>query len=461
LFSVTPAAGAQVVDEIISNPAISGQPILIGKRHIASSGTRSAILYVDSLNRPWAYVRDSAAGTSAHLQLPQTTGASWSAVSYVLRASDDLWVLAGTGPVQLREYRLSGDPLPTSAALLSSTTVGDSDSRPDDLTTLASAGLVAVWHQQGSSGPQGLNVSYRGATAASWSTLSPLNFMPTSASKFVVAQHPADASVWVFGNPDSWGSIGAAHLTEVSGALRLDWTNAQFISSADGAYDADPENPDVEIAADPTSGVVALAYQSAVRKMFSTSPVVTGSYVAVARIAADGTKSFTSMSEYVERVSNLGFVVRPGEDWLGYRPIQSDNTFSDLYLRRGASGAWDTPIFLGRLYSPYQQVLTGIGSSEIVTRLSDGKVHLFSVGSGGTTSSPSPTPTTSVSPTPTTSPTHKPTTRPTPTPTPTPTATPTPTPTSTPTPTDTPSETPCTGDAPTTPTCTPGSGSHG
>src|SRR6266536_1043633 len=60
--------------------------------------------------------------------------------------------------------------------------------------------------------------------------------------------------------------------------------------------------------------------------------------------------------------------------------------------------------------------------------------------------------------TPTTSPTHKPTTRPTPTPTPTPTATPTPTPTSTPTPTDTPSETPCTGDAPTTPTCTPGSG---
>src|SRR6266542_445901 len=67
LFSVTPAAGAQVVDEIISNPAISGQPILIGKRHIASSGTRSAILYVDSLNRPWAYVRDSAAGTSAHL----------------------------------------------------------------------------------------------------------------------------------------------------------------------------------------------------------------------------------------------------------------------------------------------------------------------------------------------------------------------------------------------------------
>lgn len=69
-------------------------------------------------------------------------------------------------------------------------------------------------------------------------------------------------------------------------------------------------------------------------------------------------------------------------------------------------------------------------------------------------------------PDPVTTPTHRPTrptqtpTRtPTQTPTPTPTATPTPTPT--PTPTDTPSGTPCASNDPTTPTCTPGGGSHG
>ncbi|MFF1821230.1 lytic transglycosylase domain-containing protein [Kribbella sp. NPDC058245] len=59
---------------------------------------------------------------------------------------------------------------------------------------------------------------------------------------------------------------------------------------------------------------------------------------------------------------------------------------------------------------------------------------------------------------PTKPPTQKPT--PSPTPTPTPTPTPSPTPTPTPTPTETPSGTPCSAD-PTTPTCTPGGGSHG
>jgi hypothetical protein len=72
--------------------------------------------------------------------------------------------------------------------------------------------------------------------------------------------------------------------------------------------------------------------------------------------------------------------------------------------------------------------------------------------------------------TPTTTPTHRPT-RPTQTPTRTPTRTPTQTPTPTPsptqtatptpTPTDTPSGTPCASNDPTTPTCTPGGGSHG
>jgi len=95
-----------------------------------------------------------------------------------------------------------------------------------------------------------------------------------------------------------------------------------------------------------------------------------------------------------------------------------------------------------------------------------------------TTATPTRQPSTPVGeqttiPDPIDTPTHKPT-RPTQTPTKTPTRTPTKTPTTTPsdtptqtpsqtptqTPTDTPSGTPCTGE-PTTPSCTPGGGSHG
>ena len=408
VLMVSPASGAQVTDQIISNPNFSGQPALIGKRHIAVSGSLSAILYLDPTGHPWVYLRDGSTGASGHVQLPQVSGTNWSAVSYVLRSRADLWVLAGSGPVQLREYRLDGTGLPTSATLLSSTTLGDSDSRPDDIVALASGVVVGVWHQQGSSGPQGLRVSYWSPSTSAWTSLAPMTFMPTFASKFVVVQHPADGSIWIFGNPDSWTAIGAAHLTEVSGALRVDWTNGSFISSADGAFNADPENPDLEVAPDPAAGTVTLTYQRAQRKMFSTNPVVTGSYLALAAIRADGTKSFVSLDEYVERVSSLGLTVLPSERWVSYRPIQPDLSFSTLFMRRESAGAWDAPIQLGTLYSPYQPVLTNPGASEVVARMSDGKVHLYSAGAGassGPTASPSPTPTSSSSPSPSPTPT--------------------------------------------------------
>jgi hypothetical protein len=402
----SPASGSSFTDEIITNPAFTGQPSLIGKRHFAASGSISAILYLDPSGRPWTYVRDSSTGGSTHVLLPQVAGTTWSAVSYVLRSPTDLWVLAGTGPIQLRRYRLDGAGLPTGATLLSTTTLGDGDSRPDDLTALSSGALVAVWHQQGSSGPQGLRITYWNPSTAAWSTLDPLTFMPTFASKFVAVQHPADGSVWIFGNPDSWSAIGAGHLSEIAGALRVDWTNGSFISSSDGAFNADPENPDLEVAADAASGTVRLAYQRAYRRMFSTSPIVTGSYLGIASIAADGSKSFGSMDEYVERVSSLGLIVRSSERWTAYRPIQPDLSFSDLYVRRESGGSWDAPVLLGRLYSPYQQVLAGPASTEILARMADGKVHLFHIGSSGEPApSPSPTETVSSSPTPSPTPT--------------------------------------------------------
>lgn len=412
VWRIGPAAGSQVSDEILSNPAISGEPVLIGKRHIATSGSRSVILYQDMYGHPWTYVRDSSSGSSTHVRLPEAAGETWSAPSYVLRTSTELWVLAGTGPLQLRQYRLNGDPMPTSATLLSSRSFGDGDSRPDDLTPLASGAVAAVWHQQGNSGPQGLSVSYWNASTASFTTLPSMSFMPTRASKFVVAQHPADGSVWVFGNPDSWGALGAVRLVESANQLQVDWTNSMFISSSDGNNNVDPENPDVEVSVDPAAGKIVLTYESIVRKIFSTNPVVTGAYLVVAQIGADGAKSFASMDTYVERVSSLGLSVENGATWIAYRPIQPDLSFSTLYLGRRAGGGWDTPIQLGVLYSPYQQVLSDRAASEFVTRLVDGKIHIFRAGSSSPSPSPSPTTTVTSSPSPSPSPTATPTTAP-------------------------------------------------
>ena len=428
-WKVGPASGAAVSDEVLSNPSISGEPLLIGKRHIAVSGSLSAILTMGSMNDPWLYVRDAVSGANGNVPLPPS--GAWTAASYTLRARDDLWVLSGTGPIELREYHLTGSPLPTTATLVSTTTLGDADSRPDDLLTLASGALIAVWHQQGSIGPQALAVSYWSPWSPAWSTLYPLTFMPTFASKFVVAQHPVDGSIWVFGNPDSWGAIGVAHLTELPTFVRLDWTNAQFISSADGVYNADPENPDLEVSTDPGSGSVVLTYESIVRKMFSTSPVVTGSYLAVAAIGADGTKSFTSMNRYVERVSSLGLSVQPSGTWVSYRAVEPDLTFTTLFLSAETSSGWTTPVQLGTLYSPYQQILSNPSAPEFVTRLSDGKVHIFRATTTGPlpsaspSDSPTPTPTDTTSPAPAPSDTPTPTVSPTPTPAPTVSATPT------------------------------------
>jgi hypothetical protein len=413
LWKIGTAAGAQVTDEILSNPAISGEPVLIGKRHIATSGSRSVILYQDMYGHPWTYIRDQASGQSTHVRLPEAAGETWSAPTYTLRTSNELWVLAGTGPLQLRQYQFNGSTLPTGATLLSTRTFGDSDSRPDDLIALQSGAMTAVSHQQGNAGPQGIWISYWSPSTSAWSTLPSLDFMPTRASKFVAVQHPADGSVWVFGNPDSWGALGAIRLSEASNQLHVDWTNSTFISSSDGNFNVDPENPDIEASVDPAAGKIVLTYQSTIRQIYSTSPVVTGSYPVLAQIGANGSKAFVSMDTYVERVSSLGLSVNAGDTWIAYRPIQSDLSFSTLDLRRRTTAGWDAPIELGRLYSPYQQVMSDAGATEFLTRLADGKIHLFRAGASGGSPSPSPSPTAtstsspSPSPTPTSTPVAK------------------------------------------------------
>lgn len=343
---------------------------------MAASGGLTVMLYEERfLHNVWALFTDAATGAKTHVAIPIDSTSGWGGAAYALTPGQ-LWVFSGGGPMYLRRYALSGSPLPTAATRIEVRTFGDGDSRPGDMIATAGGGIVAVWHQQGETGSQGHRVAYRDPVG-SWTTRS-MQFIPTMASKDVLVQHPADGSVWLFSNPDAFGAIGAARFAEVAGAgLSLSWTDATFIDPADGLNNADPENPNLVAAPDPAGGRIALVYQSAERKTFSYSPFVTGSYPVIARIGADGSKSFVKLRVWVERVSPLGVIVEPGGTWLAHRPIDAaDLSFDDVNVARYRDGAW-TSVRLGTLWQPYEPIHYGTSKTVVAARLSDGKIHTY------------------------------------------------------------------------------------
>ncbi len=371
-------------DRVVNDPAAMYGVVPVGRSHMASTGATTLVLYAgDFTSRRGAYLRDGSTGAESYVPLPIDVNEGWTNASYTFSTNGELWVATGEGPVRVRQYRLSGTPLPTSATLVSSTLFGDSDSRTGDLLSLASGAVVHAWHQQGATGPEGLFVSYHPQNGA-WSAPQRISFagtMPTYASKQALVQHPADGSIWLFNSPDGWGKVGGARLVEGAAGLAADWTNAYLLDpQVDGSNGPDPENPDLAAVADPYTGTVALAYQSANRRIFQTSPFLAGSLVAVARFTATGQKSFTTLPVYVERISALTLSITSRATWLSYRPIdQSTMTFARLKVARYQDGAWSTALDLGSPYDPYSRVGYGTGRPEVSVKLKDGLLHLFSL----------------------------------------------------------------------------------
>jgi hypothetical protein len=394
-------AGGGFTDETITNPAVNDELIPLGRGRMAELGSRSYVLYRTRFGwKPYAYVRDTATTVApVHIALPEgSTPGYWEDASYAVSSNGDLWTLSGNGPVYVRRYSMTA----TTATLVSTTTFGDTDSRPGALTILASGAVVGVWHQQGLNGPNYHGVAYW--TGSAWSTqqLGP-EFMPSGTTKQAIAQQPGDHSVWLFSNADSWRAVGAARFTEAGGALALSWFDGFYIDVAKyGENTADRENPDLVAAADPSTNTIALAYQGDHRYIFSTSPVVTGSFPVVARVPATGTPTFTTLTRWVERISPLGLVVRAGEVWLAYRPINTSTmTFSNVDMSRlnTATGAWDAPVTLGTAYDNYGRIGSGLTRPEFTARLSDSGLHRFSTQAAP----PSPTTTSTTAPSTTTS----------------------------------------------------------
>jgi Bacterial Ig domain len=379
--TVSVASASAGPDVTLADPRATHPVEPLGRGKMAESGSMTAVLYAEQLtSRRAVFVRDASNGATAYVDLPVDTTNGWGNANYAWSGTD-FWVLGGGGPVYLRHYRFAGSPMPTSASLVATQVLGDSDSRVGDVLVLRSGGVVAVWHQQGTSGAQGLNIGYR-SPAGAWQALPSLTFAPSAASKQVVVQHPADGSVWVFTDPDGWSAAGAVHLTEASDGLHVDWTDATFLSIGKyGDMGPDGENPDLAVAADPSTGTIALAYQNDHRYMFSTSPVVTGSYVSVARITATGGVSFLVLPVYVERVSALGLVVGPGWTALAYRPIdQATLRYDKLVVSTYRNGAWGSPTVTGTVDASSQRTNYGVSRVEVAAAMADGNTHFVTAG---------------------------------------------------------------------------------
>jgi hypothetical protein len=354
----------------------------MGRGKMAASGSQTALLYWEQFtSRRAVFFRDASTGATAYVDLPVDTSAGWSNARYVWSGNGDFWVLSGNGPIYLRHYRFAGSPMPTSASLVASQVLGDGDSRMGDILVLRSGGVVAVWHQQGMSGPQGTNIGYL-SPSGGWQTLPPLTFVPSASSRQVVVQHPADDSVWMFTVPDGWSAIGAVHLTEGSAGLRVDWTDGTYLSVQKyGESGPNGEYPDLAVAADPATGTIALAFQNNHRYMFSTNPVVIGAYVSVARITAASDVSMLVLPLYVERVSGLGIFVGPGWTALAYRPIdQATLTYDKLAVSTYRNGVWGSPTVTGTVNSSSPDSNYGVSRVEVAAQMADGNMHFVTAG---------------------------------------------------------------------------------
>ena len=368
----TPAA----VDEwVVNDPRASYALLPLGRTRLASFGSVTGVLYTEQFtNRRAIAFRDAESGAISHVDLPTDGVAGWTSAATVMTSAHDLWIFGGSGPMYARHYRLDGSPLPSSATLVESRVLGDSDSREGDMIALASGGLVLTWHQQGATGPQGIFVAHRDA-GGHWRQLPALTFMPSQASDQVLGQHPADGSVWLFNNPDGWGSIGAVHLTESADGLRVDWTDDGFVDPLEhGLHGPDPENPNLALAVDQAAGTLSLAYQSADRKRFSNGMI--GSRIAIAAVTPSADLSFVVLPVWAERVSAVGLVASGGGLTVSYRPIdESTLTFDEVWVSRYRAGTWEPGILFGTIGST-DRVTFGSPRPEFSTRLDDGTIHL-------------------------------------------------------------------------------------
>src|SRR5262249_54148338 len=212
--------GEQVVDSAYLEP--------LGKS-MATYGYRRVLLYwkqnsVNLTRDTWLYVNDSDTGQTSRFLLHSSPGYYQTETDYVLTSATELWTLsfdAGfSGKLLVSQYKLNGSP-PTSATLLSTQALGDSNSHAQSMIRLQSGGLMVAWDEEAilyTSYDLSTGLAYR-SPGGVWSVNYPVT-VPNSGggnitkSHMIMAQHPADGSIWGFLKRDSFTQISALHFTE-------------------------------------------------------------------------------------------------------------------------------------------------------------------------------------------------------------------------------------------------------
>ena len=354
-----------------SNQKIEGRIVRLGNKMVSlySSGKRA---------ERWLSVRDEACREFTAL-LPGIHATSTFRAEYSMMREDELWVFSsdtpafgakGTAPV-MRKYVLSGRP--TVARLQESMALSNEAAGVGDFISLQSGALLGVWYRpnMGFTGdPQSnwmdLGFAYRNPEGFWW-TIFPVRVkgLPNHEHRIAAVQHPSDNSVWVFSKGDSFAQITALRLVENAGKITLTHTLPNFISQqADGMNGPESELPDLAAVADPWRKSIFLAYQNAKFQIFSTQPkFAKGAWISVAEISPEGSRSFSVLPIYVERISSLGLLALPDRLILGFRPID-ERTFTHEHLYRSslASGSWSFPVYLGTSSSHPQNMVNTANS---------------------------------------------------------------------------------------------------
>ncbi len=399
-FTIHPQAALGVADVdlseiVVDKPNPGGDIVLGSKTKLSEYGDVSMLMYFEFPSRiPWLYLQDNAFGETSHIELPHySTSTTIPKVEHVLTGLDEAVTLHSDGSaLVVREYQLTGTPLPSSATLVSELSFGNSNSRPRSLIKLSSGALIAVWYQHTANADKSISLgfAYRNPQGE-WSSTFPVTIGNASSSitsaSISMAQHPGDESIWVFCKRDSFHRIEAVHVSETPGGITVDWIDSEFITeNNDGEFGPESERPDLVAVPDPHNNSILLAYQSYNYAFFSLDPFVKGAEVTIAKIAQDGSRSYHTLSTYAERITRLGLVADKDKAWLAYRSIDDVAlSFDDLYVDSYdfAAQSWDGPVFLDTLYrdpsydNRDEAPAYGTGRADFATKMADGYIHFY------------------------------------------------------------------------------------
>jgi hypothetical protein len=370
--SCTMGSGEAVIDDAYMEP--------LG-RNMAVYGSRTAVIYIkqNPVNLTWdTWINVSDSGQQSHFLLHSSPGYYQIETDYVLTSATDLWTLSfdsnNSGHLQVNQYKLNGSPA-TSASLVSTKALGGSNSHGKSLIRLQSGGLMAAWNDESWTFYSSQNLSagfaYRSPSGV-WS-VKPVTIQNSTGgtatlTQMILAQHPADNSIWAFFKRDSFHELGALHFTEMAGSndFTVDWTKPQYITqTADGNNSPETEFPYLAASPDSTRSAILLAYQGYQDQVIYTDPLygsmnsifLKQSNPVIAQIAADASKSFIAVPNAMERDSQFGLsVLTDGTIWLGYQSINPQTlTWNQVYGAKYQNGSWSAPVLAGFNYRSYNQ----------------------------------------------------------------------------------------------------------